>query len=981
MEHKTKIAITASALALAIAAPAVSQESDDGGELRQNTVVVTGSFIQGTPEDAALPVDVIDAGDLELQGSPQITDIIRNLGVSSGADGQTNQFSSNGLEGTANINLRGLGAGRTLVLLNGKRQTFSPREIGEQAQLFVDTNMIPSAAIQRIEILKDGAAALYGSDAIAGVVNFITNDRLEGLELSADYEYIDGSEGGNYNLSAAYGLQFDKGSWITSVGYNVRNELPNREQDFVLRSFEENPQGGFSTIGNPGSFVAIPNVGPGVAAAGTPLAFANSDDQCNALGGVDGGVLCRFQFTQFGNVIEREERFQAFSEFNYEFGGVDFHLEALYGNTEVPEWNTSPSFPPQALFGQVILPDHPGLVQFLADNPDFATATFTDFSPLLAGGAPIPGGLDPATTPLIFFGRTFGVGGFPLNDGEANEGSRTAQTYRIAGDVSGEWENGVNWNFGVNYSSARSKALTPDTTVFGLQQALLGLGGDNCDGTTPGQNGCLFYNPFSNAIAVSSVNGATNPQFDPALANSEELADFLVDQVGDVNTTALLTVDATFSGQSGFELPGGSVGWAAGVQFRNEQFSTDPNDVADLALNPCVVPGDVLDGNGLCPDGSQPTGQFAFLAGGSEFRDDQNIFGTFVELQLPILDNLDVQLAARYESYQQGIGDTLDPKVAANWQVTPEFNVRGSFQTSFKGPTVNQIDPGVSTTLQFIAPTGAFRAVDQGGNPELSPESATSFNVGGVFQAGGLYASIDYYNFNFEDTIIVESQDAIVAAAIAALSDPDAPQGIINRITFDGGVPAVGTISRIRANIVNGPDIETSGIDFRADYTLDDVVGGEFSLGGDATYVLDYDVGEYNIEDITVAGFSGAGSLNRDNFARPIPEWKANFFANYARGIHNLRADVRFISEYDDPRAIAADANGDPFTIDSFTTIDLTYNLDLTDRFGFRGFVSAQNVLDQDPPLARLDLSYDPNTHNPFGRVLKVGGTYTWGAN
>ncbi|MBO6694773.1 MAG: TonB-dependent receptor plug domain-containing protein, partial [Henriciella sp.] len=125
--------------------------------LRQQTVVVTGSAIVGTPEDAALPVDVITAGDLRLEGNPSLTELVQQLGVSSGVDGQSNQFASNGLEGTANVNLRGLGPGRTLVLLNGRRQVFSPRAIGEQAQLFVDTNSLPRAAVGRVEVLKDGA--------------------------------------------------------------------------------------------------------------------------------------------------------------------------------------------------------------------------------------------------------------------------------------------------------------------------------------------------------------------------------------------------------------------------------------------------------------------------------------------------------------------------------------------------------------------------------------------------------------------------------------------------------------------------------------------------------------------------------------------------------------------------------------------------------------------------------------------------------
>ena len=958
MRLGSSIFCSTSIAALLAISPAIAQE-EDGEELRQKAIVVTGSFIRGTPEDAALPVDVITAQDLELQGSPQLTDLIRNLGISSGADGQTNQFTSNGLEGTANINLRGLGPARTLVLINGKRQTFSPRAIGEQAQLFVDTNMIPSAAIKRVEVLKDGAAALYGSDAIAGVVNFITNDDLEGFEFSADYEYLEGSDG-NYNISGAYGLQFGGGSWVTTLGYNKRTELANTERDWTLLDFADNPVGGWSAIGNPGSFVATPNIAPG-SALGSPLAFANSDDQCNALGGIDAGAICRFQFTQFGNLIEDEERIQLFSEFNYDLGGSDFHAEVLWANTEVPNWKTSPSYPPQALFGQLVLPDHPGLVQYIADNPAWAAATYSDFAPVLLGNAPIPGGLDSATTPLIFFGRTFGNSGF-ADTGEGQVGTREARTYRIAGDLSGEWDSGTSWDLGVTYSSARSKALTNDTSIYALSRALRGFGGPNCTGSVAGANGCEYYNPFSNAIQTSAVNGATNPQFDPTLANSNELADWLTGANGSTNTTSLLVVDAIFSGDTSWELGGGTVAWAGGVQLRHETYETDPIDASDLTLNPCPIPGDFSCSNG--------TGPFAFLAGGLPHSDNQNIFGGFVEFQLPVTEDLNVQLATRYEQYGGQVGSTVDPKLAFKWDLGPAFAVRGSAQTSFRGPTLNQLG-GQGTTLQFIAPTGAFKAVDQFGNPNLEPESATSFNLGGLFDNGNFSASIDYYNFDFSDPIIVESHDPIVAAAIVALGDPTAPQGILDRITFDGA-PATGTIARISANIVNGPDIETSGIDFRADYLFEDFFGADFTVGGEATYILTYDVGEYQIEDITIGEVDALGQLNRDNFSRPVPEWKANFFANYSRGIHNFRTDVRYISSYDDLRSV-----GTP--IDSFTQFDVTYNIDLTDMSGIRGFISAQNITDEDPPFASLDLNYDPYTHPAYGRVIKVGATVAFG--
>lgn len=172
---------------------AAAQEAPAPAETDE--VVVTGSLIRGTPEDAALPVDVFTAVDLERVGSPTVTELIKSLGVSSGVDGETNQFTSNGLEGLGNVNLRGLGPSRTLVLFNGRRMVSAPYGVGESAQSFVDTNLIPPAAIGRVEVLKDGAAATYGSDAIAGVVNFITKRGFNGLEIGGNYSFIDSSDG------------------------------------------------------------------------------------------------------------------------------------------------------------------------------------------------------------------------------------------------------------------------------------------------------------------------------------------------------------------------------------------------------------------------------------------------------------------------------------------------------------------------------------------------------------------------------------------------------------------------------------------------------------------------------------------------------------------------------------------------------------------------------------------------------------------
>ncbi|MEZ6011682.1 MAG: TonB-dependent receptor plug domain-containing protein [Hyphomonas sp.] len=364
MRPTIRLLAGASAATMLLALPAIAQE-EEGTELRQGKVTVTGSFIQGTPEDAALPVDVLTAGDLKLEGQPSITELIRNLGPSSGVDGQTNQFASNGLEGTSNINLRGLGPARTLVLINGRRQTYHPYSIGEQAQLFVDTNTIPTAAISRIEVLKDGAAALYGSDAIAGVVNFITNEDLDGFEVGGSFSQFDGSDG-DYDLSAAYGLQGDNFNWVTSVGYNKRSEVLLNEKDWAVLPYEDNPVGGWSSLSNPGYYVPLGLVG-GVP---TPIQAATNDAGCVGVGGYVVAGTCRFQFTNFDNLVEEEERYQVFSEYNRNMSnGADLHLELMYAYSDVPTWKTSPSYPPQSLLNQFVPASAPGYQQYIADNP------------------------------------------------------------------------------------------------------------------------------------------------------------------------------------------------------------------------------------------------------------------------------------------------------------------------------------------------------------------------------------------------------------------------------------------------------------------------------------------------------------------------------------------------------------------------------------------------------------------------------------
>ena len=579
----------------------------------------------------------------------------------------------------------------------------------------------------------------------------------------------------------------------------------------------------------------------------------------------------------------------------------------------------------------------------------------------------------------LYNGRSFGWGGFPGTDYGPQEGYRTYESYRLAGDVTGQFSNGVNYDVGLSWSTTEGERSTNDTYILGFTAALNGYGvctdpitgNDPATGTQPwtsgytgtltaGAGGCEWYNPFSNAIPANGITGEANPGYVPGLENTATLANWMTDGVGTVVTTDLLVLDASISGMSGVQAAGGEIGWALGMQVRREGYEVDPNEVSDLTVNP----------------GPGGTGPFSFLAGTTPADEDQTIYAIFGELQVPLYDNLDMQVAMRYEDYGGDVGSTFDPKVAVKWQANDNLALRGSAQTSFRGPTLNQLS-GQVTTLQFVAPTSAFKAVDQFGNSALSPESAFSFNLGAIYDNhNGFTASVDYYNFDFSDPIIVEDQAEIVAAAIAALGTADtADDAILDRITFqDPANPSAGDIARIQTNIVNGPDIKTSGIDLRAEQAWD-MGQAALTVGGDMTYIIEYDVDDFDIEGVMIPGGDRVGQFNRSNFSRSLPQWKANLFANYAIGNHNFRGVMRHIDSYDDERG---DLTGNGTSeIDSQTTFDLFYTWQ--SEWDLDIGLSVVNVTDEDPPFAQFDLNYDPYTHNPFGRTFKISVTKRFG--
>lgn len=956
---------TCAVLATAVSA-ALAQDVSEVAEI----VIVTGSYIRGTPEDAALPVDVISSEELEKTGAPTTLELIKSLNVSNGVLGDTNQFDSRaqGTEGAGTINLRGLGAPRTLVLLNGRRMVSNPFTGA------VDTNIIPMAAIGRVEILKDGAAATYGSDAIGGVVNFITKDRLQGLAIGADYKYVDGADG-DYTANLSYGWRSERASALIAAGYQHRSELEVLDRDWAFPAFNVSPESGWSGAGNPSGII--------LRSAANTTTGTLLDPACAPLGGspslaASGFPLCNWQFSVFDNLTEEEDRYQAYAEYNVDFGeATSLHIEALYSKTDTPNWTTSPSFAvlqgpvpqPSPLASLYFVPaNNPGVVDFIAQNPIVTTAQgLTAPSSVLMGGGIL------LTSPAF---RPFALGGNPLYGGAGVTSSREFEAFRVSAGLNGELGESLIWDVAVTYSEEEGRRESRDTVASRLQRALRGFGGPNCTGATPGANGCLWFNPFGNAVPSGFFNGAANPAFTGAGDNDNpELIDWMFPEQLNTTTTDLLVFDVVFSGQTGWSMGGGNVAWAMGAQYRENGLKTELTDLQNLALNPCVDSPD--GGPNTC---TAPTGPFVFLGGAFENDLSGDVYAVFGELRLPFTESFEAQLAARYEDYGGATGDTFDPKLSLRWQVGDWLALRGSVGTTFRGPPINVIGEGSVTSLQNIA--GTFRAVDTFDNPSLEPESATTFNVGTIIRSGGFSASVDYWSFDFDNPIVVEPVSGLVNALFpngAALpnncGDP-AFAAIESRFTFTGPC-STATIGRLAVNFVNGAPVKTSGLDLIAQYNWDGVLGGSLALGANVTYILEYEVDAEIVEGIPVtAAFDAVGFLNQQTTAIPLPEWKGNVFLDYANGPHNVRWVVNYIDGYRDQRNFAVNPTLGK-EIDDFMTHDLNYRVELP--WETRLVAAVDNVFDEDPPFVRLELAYDPFTASALGRTFKVGLTKHFG--
>jgi len=876
-----------------------------------DVIIVTGSFIKKKNQsDLPSPLQTIGASNIKDIGAQNIADITQTLTINTGAQNNPDAFTQNATTGTSNINLRGLGVGSTLVLLNGKRQvlTGSPTNDGIN---FVDTSsLVPLIAIDRVEILKDGASALYGSDAVAGVVNFITRENFDGILFSGDY--VSHQSQGNYdefNIQGLIGKDFGRGSIMIAASYLERTALTTAERRL------SRPQDDTSALGNPGAFFTT---AAGVPVPGVPAGTPLIDPGCASAGGFplqasatapppsSGIGFCGFDFGNFFNLVPEEKRFVGMVRTEYDLtDNIRWKTEVGYANNEAVRGN-SPTFPFLQLGSAVIPSSAFGPLQ----NP------FNVFG----------------DTTLLFFGRASG------NGGTVSPNLTTSETWRLSSSVGGDVGTGA-WEVSLTLGSNNFVVSTEDTVTDRFQCGLSGFrsvptvpgltAGTNCTNTNPDlTTGGLtipapgtFFNPFSTSFS-------TSPN-DPAL-----LSYMIGTQVRDYKSD--MAVVEGYVSQEIFDLPAGPVSIAVGGQYRDNNLS---QTVDELSAN----------------DG------FAFLVGGRDFSGSQDVFAVFGEASVPLAEWADLQLAVRYEDYgaSEG-GSTTDPKIALLLRPTDTFSMRASFSTSFRAPSVFQ-QFGESTTLQQVVDplnSVAFIAVrtlaPAGGARPILPEESEAYNIGASWQPlPGLRLDVDYFNFDFTNVIISTSPQAILNA------NPNDP-AIIRAPSAMGD----GVILQINNDFVNASSVETSGLDFSARYDIDTSLG-TISPSFNGTYVLNYD-----LVDPQAGAIDGEGVRNFTNFGSPTPQLRFNAGLEWSSGAHSANVFVRHIGSYLDDQNGLIDIGSDTridlqysLAVNEFINRDKAAILT----------VGGRNITGEKPPQVFTNGGFDSRVHDPRGALLYFG--------
>jgi outer membrane receptor protein involved in Fe transport len=525
MQHSTSLrALACTLLATTVFTNHAAFAQVTSAAEKLDEIVVVGSRLKSDRANLPSPVVTISAADIAAQGLSTPADVVRTLSINTGSEFNTDVFTQNLSVGTSNFNLRGLGLNATLVLLNGKRQTVSGG-LADDGSTFVDLNaLIPMIALERLEVLKDGAAAIYGTDAVAGVADFVTRKNFTGVEAQIDYANTSHSSQDDLTVSGIVGGGNDKARGIFAASYLRRSSLSAAERDYTKGK-------ALSSYGQPGAYVLLAQspVYPDL-----PYGLANNmsiiDPNCAAGGGipnpravqpagVTSGVVgtCLFDFSSYYSLVPRERRWNTYGSGElYVNDDVTLYAEAAYAWNGVTR-GTSPSFP---LLNSPIIP---------ADNPG-----------------------NIYKVPVLFIGRAQGA------SAGADTVRHESETWRSVMGAKGDLH-GWTWDVAGTHSENNFYVGINNDLTTRFIAALNGKGGPNNN---------QYFNPFGSAALATPGQSTYN---DPAVIddfNSTITYDY---------RTRLTTLDGSIGGDM-FDTKYGAWGLALGGQVRHEKVIGDLDD-------------------------------------------------------------------------------------------------------------------------------------------------------------------------------------------------------------------------------------------------------------------------------------------------------------------------------------------------------------------------------------------------------------------
>ncbi len=968
-------------------------------------IVVTGTQIQGAKINDVLPVTVLDEVDIQNVAATSGDDLFRAIPqAGTVAFNEQNDVTSNNARGdAASINLRDLGTGNTLLLINGRRMVLNP---GFQTELLVpvvspDTNEIAPGSVRRLEVLRDGASAIYGADAVAGVVNTVLRGNRKGAFIEGEYRLSDGTNAYATQVNGGYGFDFADGRANLTVygGYFHENATPASARRYsadddkrpllVGTAFEGDTQfNNRNTFGPFGQFdIQITNNNQTPIRDDDFYLQPSTQTGCRlqlpngicARNGDNPAVDVRYNRAFGTTLISEKTRYNAALLFNYEFSNnVEGYFEGTYYRSE-----SSRNITPAAILSAVPV----GISRNAYWNP-FGPVTF-------------PGG---AANPNRVPGTTIPAGGADIIMERyrfVDAGNRTVDvdkdSYRLVAGLKGNF--GA-WDFdtGFVYSEAKSIDLEGNRVSLTLfQQAV--------NQSTPNA-----YNPFNGGCVDDPANGDCTP-------NPASSIDPFRISVFRKGGTSLALADFKVSNNRLFGLPGGDVGIAAGVEWRRETFFDDRDPRIDGTITWTDSVTGVFDGSDVAGTSASP-----------DTRGTREVWSGFIEtfvplvsedMDIPLIHSLNVQLAGRAEHFRDIDATAIVPRAAASWTVFPGVMLRGAWSQGFRAPNLVQVndegttrsntrDDFVRCQAQVIKGQLANLGVCPGegvisfrsGTDQLEPEDSESINLGAVIEPAfvpGLTLTADYWRVKQTGLVGTFGDDNAIALDLLLRqgggSNPNVIRAAPTQEQIDlyagTGLAAAGDIIRVLDPYLNLDSRVSKGWDFGLSYNVPEFGIGKFRLRFNAARLEGF-VQSAGANGQTLLDAVADGSLPPEVRIEGLgqlleldgrPRWRFSGSVNWGSGPVDLSVFANYVGEVwntsvtRDVPIVSDDPNANFWRVNDMLTINtaFTFTIDDTDGplDGTRLRVGVNNLFDKDPPLADETYGFLSQLHSPRGRVVR----------